>query len=95
MDRDGQNITLFDNVLEGQTWRNTYDSQELFWSDSDDDDNDNFIEQFISSNAEIITIESDSDVAECKIKVVQVHEDQENWPDFEIEVEPSISGPTT
>lgn len=89
MDRDGQNTTLFDSDLNGETWRNMTDSQEIFWSDDENFDNDNFFEQYVSTNSEIITVEPDS--ADCKIKLVEVIKDKENWADYEIEVESNIS----
>jgi len=56
-DRDSMDI---------DTWRDILDSDEIFWSDDD-------IEFLSSSNVQIVTVASDSDSADCKIRAVNLN----------------------
>jgi len=73
---------------DSETWRDILDDDNIFWSDEDSN--------FISSNTvETITVASDSDTTDCKITAINLNtfEDNQNWADDELELDPAFPFP--
>ena len=80
--------SVYRDRKDSETWRDILDDDNIFWSDKDSN--------FISSNTvETITVASDSDTTDCKITAINLNtfEDNQNWADDELELDPAFPFP--